>query len=184
MSSAQRIIARKYAQALLNIHVKEMTHECYNKLIDLRSFFKEHQHLIHYLYIPTIPDTIKEQVLNSVFTRINTCSTIKRLVAPLLKQRRIELLEPVLDQLIDRYRLMAGIVMFNVATSHPLTQQEKDNMVTFLAQETGLTVWADFNINTTLLCGFRAESKTFLFERSLGKKIRDVKTSLYQRIRP
>src|SRR5947209_2349760 len=114
MFSAQQTIAKKYAQALLNLHFKEMTPKCYDTWIALRSLFKEHQDFIHYLYMPTIPDTIKENVLNSVFTSLNACSTIKRLVAPLLKQRRIELLELVLNQLIERYRLMAGVVIFTI----------------------------------------------------------------------
>lgn len=183
MRAAQEIIAKKYAQALLNLYFDVIKPECFDTLIVLNEFFKKNERFIRYLCIPTIPDSIKEKMLEKVFESLMVCSTVKQLVAPLMKQRRIELLKQVISQLIDRYRLKIGSVKFSVSTSHQLSSPDQEKIVTFLSKETNKIVLADFFVDKKLICGFRAESKTFLFERSVVKKIRDVKTSFYQRIK-
>ncbi len=184
MRAAGELIAKKYARALLNLYFHDIKPDCFTTLIDLSTFFKNNRRVIRYLCIPTIPDSIKGQMLDKVFESLKVCLTIKKLIAPLMQQRRIELLEQVVYQLIDAYQAKIGVVGFEVLTSHQLPVEDQEKIISFLTQETGATVVAKFFVYKTLIAGFRAQSKTFLFEHSLVKKMRDVKTSFYQRIEP
>ena len=183
MRAAEALIAKKYAQALLNLYFEVMKPACFNTLIALRAFFEKNERFMHYLCIPTIPDSIKAKMLDKVFESLDVCTTVKQLIVPLMKQRRIELLEQVVSQLIERYQTKIGVVGFDVLVSHQLSEKAQEKIIHFLSRKTGLSVLANFFVDKKLICGFRAESKTFLFEHSLVKKIRDAKTSFYQRIK-
>lgn len=183
MRMAEELISKKYAQALLNLYFKSIKPTCFDSLVTLSDFFKRHEKFMHYLCIPTIPDSIKESMINKVFESLHVCTIVKQLVVPLMKQRRIELLEQVILQLIEGYRVKIGVVEFEVLTSHQLPAEEQEKIISFLAKETRLTVLTNFFVDRKLISGFRAQSKTFLFEHSLVKKIRDAKTSFYQRIK-
>ncbi len=184
MRAAEQFIAKKYAQALLNLYFVEMKPDCFMTLLALRDFFERNIRVVRYLCIPTIPDSIKGQILDKVFESLQVCSMVKKLVVPLMKQRRIDLLDQVIIRLIERYQKKIGMVEFDVLTSHQISDKEQNNIISFLSKETGAKVSATFCVDGTLIAGFRAQSKTFLFEHSLLKKIRDAKTSFYQRIEP
>lgn len=183
MFSTEQIIAKKYATALLNLYFDIMKPECLDTLLALNDFFKNNQLFMHYLCIPTIPDHIKATMLEKVFKKLNVCNTVKMLISPLLKQRRISLIDKILAQLIKLYQERAGVIPFNISTSHELSKDEQHDIIMFLATESGKKIAATFSIDTTLLCGFRAQSKTLIFEKSLVKKIRSAQTSFYERIK-
>ncbi len=183
MISVKEMVAKKHAQALFNLYFQDLKPTCIDSLVKLDHFFKENKRFITYLCIPTISASIKEQVLEQVFQTLSICATVQKVIAPLL-QKRIELLQLVIAWFIELYQKKIGTVSFEVLTSHQLSSENQENIVSFLEQKLGLKVLANFFIDRKLICGVRAESKTFLFERSLVKKIRDAKTSFYQRIKP
>lgn len=182
MRAAEEAVAKKFAQALLNLYYKDISQKCFSTLLELDAFLKSNLYLVRYLCIPTVPDTMKKDIVQKVFTALNVCDAVQRLISPLIKQRRIDLLELVIAQLITCYRERSNIIAFDVFTSHKMEEQDREDIVQFLTEQSGGTVVASFMIDVTLIAGFRAQSKTFLFEHSLMKKIRDAKTSFYQRI--
>lgn len=183
MITGNEAVTKKYAKALLNLYFDAMKPECFNTLIELDAYFKKHKAVVRYLCIPSVADSIKKQVIEKVFASLDVCATIKRLIIPLLKQRRIELLEEIVAQVIDFYRLRVGEVIFYVATSHSISDVEQNHIISFLSKEVGAQVKAEFTIDKTLLSGFRAESRTLLYERSIRKKLRDAHISFNERIK-
>jgi len=176
------IIAKKYAVAFLNLYINEVTDVHLDKIIKLEDFLKKSKMFYIYLHIPSISIFIKQKALNRIAEKLELPRIIKRLMFVLLDQGRLEILDDILKQIIICYRRMKNIKLFNVYSSHSITEEEKKSVIRFIKSATNVGVIANFNVDKKLISGLRIQSYTFLWERSIAKQLRDVKRFIFKQV--
>ncbi len=182
MIAKTEIIAKKYALALLNLYSKQIGNICFESLRELNNFFKKNKKILMYLNIPSLPDDVKKQVLEGILQKLNTCNTISIVAHTLLKQRRINLLDNVVDQIVRQYKIRKNILNFKVLSSHSLDQAEKKIVLDFLQKSVNATIQADFFIDKKLICGIKILGDNIMWERSFVKRLENVKRSILHRV--
>lgn len=98
-----------------------------------------------------------------------------RLITLLLEHKRSFLFAIILKFIQEMAMVLKKIGLFTITSSHELTHQEEQNLVTFLASKTGLTIIQEKKIDPTLLAGLTMRSNTYQWEHSLKHYLQRVK---------
>lgn len=175
MQVEANIIAKKYATAFLNLYIDELTEHDILTISNLSDFLLNNRQFYVYLGIPSVSYLIKQKALNRVAQELNLCKPLKKLMFVVLDHGRIDILDKILKQIDDCYKIKKNIETFVISSSHEITDVEKDKILKFVKNETKSTVDAKFLIDKNLISGLRISSYKFLWERSISKQIRDVR---------
>lgn len=167
--SNRQIIARKYAQAFLNIFKEEISFEDFNAIENLETFFRMHKKAIFFLSIPNITSEEKVKHLDELLKNFNL-DILKPLVRLLIDQKRIFLIDDVLAQIIILYKILKNIMLFNIMTPHQLDKSDIQIIKKFLADKTGKIITSKVLLDKKLIAGLRLQSDTLLWEYSIHKQ--------------
>ncbi|MFH1831538.1 MAG: ATP synthase F1 subunit delta [bacterium] len=176
------VIAKKYASALLNLYLNKMDKACFDNLEKLRFFFKTNKAISMYLNLSSIPDNIRENSFEKILHSLKIDATSCILARALFKQKRIEIFDKVVEQIIKEYKTRKNILSFKVYSSHPLEENEKQTIHSFLKKTINATILADFFIDKTLICGIKILGDNVVWERSFVKQLNNVKRSVLHRV--
>ncbi len=99
MNDAHNNIARKYAVAFLNLYADELPSEYFQNLNGLVRFLKKNRWFYFYLGMSHIEHAIKEQAVDHVGEILKCCHHTSMLINTLIKDKRIELLDAVIEQI-------------------------------------------------------------------------------------
>ena len=176
------LISKKYATAFLNLYFEQINDQTIETLFQLGKFLSNNKLLYVYLRVPTISHLIKQKVLNKIAQSLNLSEPIIKVMFVLLEQGRIEILDKVIDQIVFMYRRRKNIRLFFIQSSHPLAKEEEDKIINFVKYVSKGDIITKFEVNEKLICGLGIRSKNFLWERSIAKKFRDVKQSIFRQV--
>ena len=176
------LVAKKYAQAFLNVFSCQVSKDNLDKWIALEKFLEQNKLFYIYLGIPSISYFTKQRVLTSIAHELKLEKPIIKMMFLLLDHRRIEFLHAVLNKIILLYRRKNNIKKFVVTYSHDLNEEEKQEIIKFTENISGGEVVAEFVRDEKLICGLRIQSLTFLWERSVAKQLRGVKRSIFKQV--
>ncbi len=168
------IIAKKYAVAFLNMYGEEYGADSLEKFAALEEFIKDNQNLYISLRIPNIPPSTKKLVLDKMAESFSLGDAMQILMHRLLDDGRIEILDKVLRHIVWVYKRKYNIERFDVATSHTITKAQKEKIVAFIKSRSDAQLLTRFVIDPSLIVGVRIESNTFLWERSVKYRLREV----------
>lgn len=176
------IISKKYATAFLNVFSDQISDKNLKKWIGLENFLKKNKFFYIYLRVPTISYLTKQKALIRVSKVFKLEKPITKMMFLLLDDGRIELLHVVLNKIILLYRRKTNTKLFRITSSHDLADKEKEKILKFIQSISDGGVLTDFEKDEKLICGFRIQSLTFLWERSVAKQLRSVKRSIFKQV--
>jgi len=179
---SSRIVAKKYAVAFLNQYFNELSTDYIKRLSTLGRFLKKNRYFYIYLLVPSVPVLEKQKALSRIAQAFDLEKSTKKLMFVLLDHGRIEILDNVLHQIIFYYRRRKNIQLYRITISHPITKKEECKVIDFIKHIAPTAVVADFVVDQSLISGFRVQSNTFLWERSISKQLRDVRRSIFKRV--
>ena len=120
----------------------------------------------------------KLEALTKLIDEFNAPKSCIYLMRVLLTQKRIDLLNLVLKNLLLLYKEKHAIEHFTCITSHEIDQATKKKILTFISSRTSNTVECDFTTDKNLIIGIRIESKNYFWERSIRKILTGVYISM------
>ncbi len=175
-------LARRYAIAFLNLFFEKLPHDCLEKLNRFKKFLQENRMFYVCLRLPTLSFLKKQKILNKTIKSFNLSTPVQKLVLLLLDHGRIEMLAKVVEKIIIFYRQRKNTELFGITTSHKLSDSEKKRVIKFVKILSSGDVVTNFEVDEKLIAGFRIQSKTFLWERSIAKQLRDIKRSIFKQV--
>lgn len=181
MNVKESVMAKKYANAFVNLYFDEFTDTFLRKLTNLADFFKKNRYAYVYLRIPTISRRVKTEALDKIASAFKLEIEIKKLMYALLDNDRISILDTVLNYIQVVYRFREGIEIFKSISSHPLAQEEKEKVKLFIKNNTKNKILIKFLVDEKLIIGLRIQSNDFLWERSIEKQLNDIKKFMLRR---
>lgn len=170
----KKIIARKYAQAYMQVYGQDFTEAMLDKLVALKKFCSVQPTVLFFLMATAIDDGIKIQGISSLVEKFSLGDSFKKLMLLLFMSRRIDFLPLVLDNLFFLYNEKRKIVTFAVTSSHALTNNELQELQQFLIKKIGGVVFFRHTIDRQLIAGIRMLSDTHIWEYSIAKQLRAV----------
>lgn len=183
MVISQKIIARKYAKAFLNLYFDALSDQHIEGLFKFHLFLRENRGILCYLNLPGL----NEQVWNDFSTRLYADFTLPqhfaKLIQVLVLKRRVELLPTVVVALLQEFWKRKHVLHFEVTSSLKLSLAQQAAVIAFLTNKTGAAVRAAFAMDSSLICGIKMKSDSYMFEHSIARELKNFEESLLQRVR-
>ena len=173
MMEHQVRLAKKYAEAFLNVFDASLSREDIARVQDIVGFLAVHKKVLFFLRLSHIDDEIKVKALEELCIHIPDKKPFFRLIRQLVEDSRGYLIYQVLYELIALYRQRHHIMAFSFKSSHPLSHDELVKIEQFLARQTGDDIIYTYSQDASLIAGIRLQSKTVLWESSIRKKLRE-----------
>lgn len=168
-------IAKKYAQAFLNVFGPQLSREDFDNVCAAALFFKQNQELLFFLSWPIIEKNTKIKALNQALEAFKLHAPFNKLIDLLASQKRTYLIMLVLDKLCILFKERNNIMTFTISSSHQLDTRELEILKRFLANLTGQDIIYDYMVDKDLIAGIRMRSDTLLWEYSISKQLARMK---------
>ena len=180
----KKIIALKYARAYLNLYFDALQDHHVQAIADLQRFVRANVAAIAYLNLPGISDELWPQFLEKVKRHFVLPDSLYHLMSVLRERQKLMLLPHVMDALLQEFWQWKRVLHFDITSSHPLEEHQKESLIAFLTKKTGAAqIKATFAVDASLICGICLRSETYMFEHSVARELDKFKESLLQRVR-
>lgn len=182
MSEQWESLTKKYAQAFLNLYSSQLSDQIIEKTAACQLFFNEHKNIHGYLILSTVSFAEKSALLGKICAAFSLPSPFNQLSLVLARQGRIDLFPLILQKIILGYRAEKDIHYFTIATSHPIGEHEKSELVCFIEKKVARKIIVDFIVDSSLICGIKIKSDTLAWERSIAKQLKNIKLEALQQV--
>ncbi len=174
MTQQRSLIAKRYAQAFLNVFIDSIALDDFHNICAAEQFLMQHKQALFLLKLPFINPAKKKEILNELCQKFRLIDKFKELVELLVHDKRSFLLPDVLYYVSKLYQQRKGIMSFTIISSHRLGTDKLNSMQRFLAQESGCDIIYNYRVDKKLIAGIRLYSDTLLWEYSINKQLRNA----------
>lgn len=174
-------ISKKYAIAYLNLYFNQMTDDAISNLIKLKKFLYKNKKFHAYLGIPKLSVETKINFIDRLCKAFNLSENEINFIHVLIKQKRIELINPIFKKIIELYYIQKNIFLVNVCTSCTINDKQKSIIINFvhnLIKKEDIKI--NFCVDKNLISGIKIKSNTLLWEHSVRKHLKILKNNLLQ----
>lgn len=168
------ILARKYAQAFLNVYIDQITPQSYSNLLDFRAYLHDHRDALIYFSFPHIALEEKLTLFDELGEKIKPSEPVKKLFETLIRHDRIMLAPDILIKICDLYRERKNILLFSIESSYELDIESIATIEQFLMHKTGKNIESKSHVNHDLIAGLRLQSNTLSWEYSVRKQMQEL----------
>ena len=172
MSISSFKLARRYAQAFLNVFAPHPLPELLEKSEQFLNFLQNNKLIFTRLSSLITDETVQEKSFCMMVKSFNLGDAGKKLIMVLLQHKKIKLLPQILTLMILEGRNRRHEFLCEVATSHDLSQTAKESLSAALQAQLGGTIIPTYRHDASLISGIRITGKTFLWEHSIAKKLK------------
>lgn len=173
------LISNRYAQAFYTLYRDQILHNDFKSLVQLVAYFRKNPSLISLLKVPIIPNAEKRQgMVDFLITRNKLPNCFERLIDLLIKDNRLYLIAQVLNEIEKKYKDEYELINVKVTSSYPLTGDEQEAIIHFIARLSGKKPTAHFVQDPSLIAGVRIVNNTFVWECSVKKQLATIQRCL------
>ncbi len=171
-------IAKKYAQAYLNVCDQQHTYKDFCTMWRAAQFLSEHHNLLFYLSLSMIDEVDKKRFIDLLFEKFHLFPSLKELFYLLLKNKHIHLAADTLRDIYALYKTQHKIVDLQVTSSTDLTEEQIEDIKHFFTKLSGQYPKIRYHVNPLLIAGIRLQTETLLWEYSVAQQLRKLKQEL------
>ena len=175
-----RSVARRYAAALMDVTRKAGSEErAGEELAELSRTISGHKELENVLASPTVPATVKRDILASLMDATGVAAEeVRRMVGMLVDRDRLaalpELAAAFAEQLLDAKK----IVRADVVTAVPLSPSGRAALAEALGRATGKAVTMTERVDPAIVGGVVARIGTFVYDGSVTRQLERLRDTL------
>lgn len=167
-------IAKKYAQAFMNIFPKSCSFNDLKKIENAQSFLQTHKRTLFFLQLPQFDHERKKSMVADLIDYFSLPHDLAVLMCLLIEHNRSFYIPEVLLWITLIYKDQINSVTFSIQSAHELDNQQLESIKQFLSYLTHKKIIAVPLINTSLIAGLRLQSNEYLWEYSVRKQIKAV----------
>jgi F-type H+-transporting ATPase subunit delta len=173
------IVARRYAQALLELGVEEGNLDTLvEEISTVANAWNTSHELRNALENPLVSHGAKRAVMSELCEQIGAAQTTRHVLALLIDRRRIKTLPYVARTLRELGDARKGILRAEVTTAVPLADAYYARLQAQLEKMTGKRVVVDPVIDPSLIAGVVTRLGDRIFDGSLRTRLQSLKDSL------
>jgi F-type H+-transporting ATPase subunit delta len=171
---AADVIAKRYAQAFLNIYGSQYTLDNMQAIALWNDFFRENQQMTYSLALPFISQEKKKEGLVLLQKKFNIPSTFTSLIDLLFQAKRIHLLPIVSQKILELYKKRNNVMTCVITSSHASRKEDIETIVQFISKKTRATIQYTYAQDKSLIAGIRVRSATISWEYSIKKQLQKL----------
>jgi len=174
MNSSEIVVAKKYAQAFLNLYIEKISYSDYCSLKAAARSLKNNGAFFSLLNIPTIALIQKRSSLYAILKELQVPEVLNTVIELIIQHQRIFLIPALLNALVRGYEERKKIISFTISSSHALPTNNLELLKKFLTKKTNAHIIYRYEINKKLIAGIRMQSDLFLWEYSVAKQLKTI----------
>lgn len=178
MNGVKNILARRYAQAFLQVFSEKITKKDLDSFKQAGAFLKQRPHGMFLMELSLIPEDVKHRSLDELCQKFNLPQGCKKLCFLLIKSQRFSLLADVFSHIVAFKEQELAMTHFKVTSSSELSDTQKKQIIGFLDKRVHGSIDCDYQVDTSLVAGIRLQSASLLWEKSVKKRLRALQESL------
>jgi ATP synthase F1 delta subunit len=178
MQGVDDILAKKYAQAMINIHGQDWSLKQAQAFAQAAQFLKERRRTLFFLRLSSIEKDIKKEGLLMVCKQYALPKDTETLIDLLLAHKRSFLVHRVFDWLYQLYLRKHNILSCLFKSSHELSKTSVATAQQFLKKLTGCDIITTEIVDPSLIAGLRLQSNTILWEYSVAQHLKRARQLL------
>lgn len=168
----ERVIARRYAKALMEIgYMERRIEEIYNELVRVQSMFREYPDFWKAVSLPIYPMESRENVLNEVMEKAGFSGSIIRFFDILIEKDRISLLPTIFSiyqELADRAQnRLRGVLYAPLPLKEGDFEKIKDALSGYMKKE----VILERDTDPSLIGGLKARIGGVIIDGSVSGQL-------------
>ena len=174
-----RLVARRYAKALVEIALKQGTLQSIQKeLAAVDLLVRGNADLERLTNAPLISPTKKAAAFDEVLSKAGVTGGVRRFFLVVAQAARLNLLHEIVaafDELVDEH---LGIQNAAVSSPHVLSPAQSKALEVSLSARTGKTVRLRWKQDPSLLGGLKVQVGSTVYDASLRGQLQQLKTRL------
>lgn len=178
MDRSQRFLARRYAQAFLNVHFATLKVEDLGRFERGEQYFRTHQGAIFLMDLSLLSRETKEKAVQDLVEKFGLPTSIFKLIMLVVSHHRTSLLGFIFHELADAFKEQAQIITFTVQSSQPLSTLERSIIENFLQDQLEGQLFCQYEVTPTLIAGVRIFNEQYLWEYSAQAQLRALAHSV------
>ena len=178
MNYVERMIAKKYALALVKVFYDSLSLPVVQRGASLAAYMRTHSDILFFLQVSAIDEDEKRAGLLSLTKRYELPDCMQQLIDLLIAHKRSFLFAAILQALYDLYLEQQQIMSFIITSSHLLSDSVVHSIQRFLARSTGNTIIYTCVVDPALIAGVRLSNTTLFWEHSVARQLRDAHNML------
>ncbi len=176
---SQRLTARRYAKALLEIGDKQgNVPQLQQELEAVATAVAAHADLERLVASPLVLPRKKAEVFELILAEAGVSQTLRHFFRVVAEAGRLNLLPELRRTFADLVDERAGLVEARVASAQPLTDSQSKALMAALAQRTGKTIRLTWSPDPALLGGLKVQVGSTVLDASLQGQLHQLKTRL------
>jgi F0F1-type ATP synthase delta subunit len=174
MKSELKLLARRYAQAHLNLFGSGMTLLEAQNLSVLGDILTKHRSLLLFNGIYQTHGSTNRPIVDLFKMSELPAAFYESLLDLLANQNRLFLLPFILKEIYRGFLEIHGIMHFTLESALPLLDAERDAFLRFLRKKTQKEIHYTLVINPALIAGIKMYSETLGFECSVQQRLNEL----------
>jgi F-type H+-transporting ATPase subunit delta len=127
---------------------------------------------------PAVPQPKKLQLLDAIAAKAGLVKQVRNFVAILIDQRRLNLLDEMIESLQSQINERLGFADAEVTSARPLADDEKRALESQVAKATGKTVRASYSQDKGLLGGAIVKVGSTIYDGSVRGRLERMKQQI------
>lgn len=169
-------IAKKYAQAFMVVFPKSFTLHDIKKIESARVFLQTHQRTLFFLQLPQFDAERKKSMVADLIDYFSLPHDFAAMILLLIEHNRASYIPRVLYWMIQLYLSRIDALAFSISSAHNLDSHHIASMEKFLETLLHKKIIGTPSVDPSLIAGVRLQSNDYLWEYSVRKQIRSLKT--------
>jgi F-type H+-transporting ATPase subunit delta len=176
---SSRLIARRYAKALLEIGTKGgNVPQLQKELDDVASYVNGMADLARLVHSPLVLPSKKANVFDAILAQAKISQTMRNFFKVVAESGRLNLLDAIRESFSALVDERAGVVEAHVASAQALTDAQQQALIQSLSKRTGKTIRLKLRQDASLLGGLKVQVGSTILDASLQGQLRLLKTQL------
>jgi len=175
----ERVVARRYAKALLEIGHKEgRIEEIYTELVKIQDMFKQYPNFWKAVSLPIYPMEGRKKVLGEVMAKAGFSPSVTRFFEILVEKDRIGLLSTIFSifqELADRAQNRVRGVLFS---AEPLEEDDFKKIKDALREFLGKELILEKDVDPSLIGGVKAQIGGIVIDGSVRGQLNRYREKL------
>ncbi|MCF7899919.1 F0F1 ATP synthase subunit delta [Candidatus Babeliales bacterium] len=177
MNITEKILARRYALAFLNVYSSFLKEADFKGMCLLSSYFCERRQACFLMRVSLLDEGVKLKALDAIRNIFKLPPCFNKLFSLLIEHKRSIILSDVFDELCNEYKKRNKIITFEVAATEIFSEEQKNIIEKFLHKATQETVLCSYVEDMSLIAGIRLQSNAYLWETSVKDRLHRIRTT-------
>jgi len=173
-----RSIARRYAQALIDLVDADQTQAVSERLAAFNEFIEGNPLLKEVLSSPAFRMEERKKVLDKILQRLGWSRPLDKFLWYLVEHRRVVLLGAVVESFVAMVDERRGRVRVNVASARPLDEPTAASLKRSLTRGLEKEVIIEPRVDASLLAGLRVNIGDLVIDGSLETQLENLRQRL------